>query len=118
MTGNEVKKLFSDIEEFIKTKPAKTKGVIDEETKKELDSSALSLASKIVEFEKSCIEIGLNDCKIHTAEEIADSLINKPHSFLIWLEKEKFDFIAEMRYKDSEKVVEKPAKNNDFEYDD
>lgn len=112
MTGNEAKKLLSDTEEFIKAKP---EGVIDEATKRKL---ALSLALRIVEFEKSCKEIGLKNCITHTAEEIANLLINDSHRFLRWLENKKNDFVAELRYKASEKVVEKPAKKNDFEYDD
>lgn len=110
MTGNEVKKLLNDTDEFLE---AKSKDVIDEETKKEL---ALSLALRIVEFEKSCIKIGLDNCITYKAEEVADLLINDPDSFLGWLEKKKFDFVAELRHKDSEQVVEKTAKKNDFEY--
>lgn len=110
MTGNEVKKLLSDTEEFIKAKP---EGVIDEATKRDL---ALSLALRIVEFEKSCKDIGLDNCITYTAEEIANLLINDSHRFLRWLENKKNDFVAELRYKASEKVVEKPAKKNDFEY--
>lgn len=110
MTGNEVKKLLSDTEEFIKAKP---EGAVDEATKRKL---ALSLALRIVEFEKSCKDIGLDNCITYTAEEISNLLINDPHRFLGWLENKKNDFVTELRYKDSEKVVEKPAKNNDFEY--
>ena len=111
MTVDEAKKLLSDTEEFIKAKP---EGVIDESTKREL---ALSLALRIVEFEKSCIEIGLDGYKrTHTTEEIADLLINDSHRFLKWLENKKFDFVAEVRYKASEQELGKTAEKNDFEY--
>lgn len=111
MTGNEVKKLLSDTEEFIKAKP---EGAIDEATKRDL---ALSLALRIVEFEKSCKDIGLDNCITYTAEEIADLLINDPHRFLGWLENKKFDFIAEVRYKASEQELGKTAEKSDLELD-
>lgn len=113
MTVDETKKLLNDTEEFIKAKP---EGVVDEATKRKL---ALSLALRIVEFEKSCKDIGLDNCITYTAEEITDLLINDPHRFLRWLENKKFDFIAEVRYKASEKGLnlEKTAEKNEIEFD-
>lgn len=94
MTVDEVGKLLNDTEKFLK---AKTEGVIDEATKRDL-------ALRIVEFEKSCIEIGLDDYeKTDTAEEVADLLINDSHRFFRWLENKGLDFVDEIRHKAIEK---------------
>lgn len=111
MTVDEAKKLLNDTDEFIKAKP---EGAVDEATKRKL---ALSLALRIVEFEKSCKDIGLDNCITYTAEEITDLLINDPHRFLGWLENKKFDFVAEVRYKASEQELGKTAEKNDLELD-
>ncbi len=111
MTVDEAKKLLNDTDEFIKAKGA---GQINEATKRKL---ALSLALRIVEFEKSCKDIGLDNCITYTAEEITDLLINDPHRFLGWLENKKFDFVAEVRYKASEQELEETAEKNDLELD-
>ena len=98
ITVNEVGKLLDDTEKFLK---AKSKGTVDETTKKDL-------ASRIVEFEKSCIEIGLDDYEPDTAEDIADYLINDSHKFFRWLENKGLDFVDEVRYKaiEQEKTTE------------
>ena len=111
MTVDEAKKLLNDTDEFIKAKGA---GQINEATKRKL---ALSLALRIVEFEKSCKDIGLDNRITYTAEGITDLLINDPHRFLGWLENKKFDFVAEVRYKASEQELEETAEKNDLELD-
>lgn len=113
MAVDEAKKLLSDTEEFIKEK---SEDVVDEATKRKL---ALSLALRIVEFEKSCKDIGLDNCITYTAEEIANLLINDPDNFLGWLENKKNDFVTELRYKASEQILDKTdRKEKDYGKDE
>ena len=92
LTVNEVCSILDDVEDFLKDR----KNGVDNTSK------TTKLAERIVEFQQTCIDCGMDDCEsTDTVEDIANWLVNDV-KFWRWLEEKGIEYADFCRLKELE----------------